>query len=322
MNYKNNLKIVVGKIIKAICVILHIERFSVVVIEGGITSQLEQYALGKRLEELGCTVRYDLSIYSSGKSYDCMGKDPRNLDLQKLDIKIDLPQFSKKKNRFYKRFFSLSNDLKECQKITSDKLPKEPAYYGGYGYGLYSEIEFEETFKNCININPQMELFGIENEVMLEEITNENKSVGVHVRRGDVLLPSVGRPIPKVEYYLRALDNFDKDSKIYIFTDDKEWVRKELMPQLDYDCHLVDINGPDRGWCDLILMSACKYQIKSPCGGLGRDAYRLNTYSEKKIVVPCYLAGNMSNLQGDVVEIIIDDETCDMSNVKNIHMRL
>lgn len=322
MSVKNKFKEVIGKIIKEICVLLHIEKYSVVVIEGGITSQLEQYILGKRLGELGCTVRYDLSAYINGKSFDCLGRDSRNLDLQKLDTNIVLPELSKRKTRFYKRFFSISNNIIKCQEITSDNIPKEPAYYGGYGYGLYSETEFEIAFRKYIHINPQMELFGEENEIKLEEILSEENSIGMHVRRGDVLLPSVGRPIPKVEYYLKALENFDKSSKIYIFTDDKEWVREKLIPLLNYDCRLVDINDSDKGWCDLILMSACRNQIKSPCGGLGRDAYRLNEHVDKKVVIPCYVAGNMSQLQGNIIEIVIDDSICDMSNVYNTEIRL
>ena len=314
----------IGIIWATVCRMLGSKQYCIVKIEGGLTSQIEQYVLGRRLAELGIRVKYDISWYVDGKGVDCLGINARNFDLKKLDKGITLDVASEKEVSIFRRFFPFSNRIEECQSITKESLPKLPVYLGGYGYGLYSETEFEDTFSNNLRINYDIELFGNENERLLDEIRSLDDTVAVHVRRGDTLLPEVGRPIPQKEYYLEALRYFDTSCKVFFFSDDPEWVKTEVIPYVENceRCVMVELNGADKGWCDLILMSACKYQIKSPAGGMARDAYRLNKNLNKCIVVPTYIAGNMSGLRGNIKEIVIDEKLCDMRYVKNRNIRL
>ncbi len=61
-------------------------------------------------------------------------------------------------------------------------------------------------------------------------------------------------------------------SFFYFFSDEPDWVRDELIPQLyltEGNCKIVDINGSDKGYMDLFLIARCKHQITSK-GTLGK----------------------------------------------------
>lgn len=298
--------------------------YCIVNIEGGIASQLEQYTMGQLIKESGNNVFYDTSAYVNGKSLDVLGENARNFDLNKLDKNIRIEQLSERTIKFYRKFFRYSEEFEKCKALNSHSEIISPIYLGGYGYGFYSEREFELVYQKCIKIDYDDELFGIENKRMLGKIIQSEKSVGMHVRRGDTLLPYVGRPIPKKEYYLKALSYFDDETDIYIFSDDMKWVEEELFPYIDENqrCTKVELNGADKGWCDLILMANCKNQIKSPSGGMGREAYRLNANKDKILVMPVLVPGNNCEMLGNIIEIILDDTLCDMSNVNSYRIRL
>lgn len=313
-----------GELYRKFCILTKSEQLYIVNIEGGITSQLEQYVFGQRLQELGYKIKYDLSTYKNGTSMDCLGHDVRNLDIQKLDNKIYLDVATEKSIKKYKKFFSYSLDIKKCQKVNSANIPSAPLYFGGYGYGIYSEEAYEEAFSKYISLEYDKNEFGEKNLALLERIELDDMAVGIHVRRGDTLLPEVGRPIPKKEYYLYAISFFPEDSNLYFFSDGMDWVEENIVPYIKNceRCILVRNNGADKGWCDLILMSKCRHQIKSPSGGLARDAYRLNHNPDKKAVIPVLIKGNMSALKGNIIEIELNEDLCDMQYVKNYSIRL
>lgn len=295
-----------------------IKTYCIVKIEGGITSQLEQYVLGRRLEELGLPVKYDLTFYKRGKGKDCLGINERNFDLLKLDEDATLAVASRFLVAVYKVFFSYPMDAENCLMLSSNNIPPLPLYLGGYGYGLYREAEFEECFKNSIKIKYSNELFGEENRKTLAFINSQHDSIGMHVRRGDILLPIVGRPVPKRQYYLYALSLFRKEIPVFIFSDDSQWVKEELLPYItNRSAYLIENNDSSAGWKDLILMAACKNQIKSPAGGMGRDAYRLNTNDNKQLIRPVFVKGNHLRTKGKIVDVVLNDELCDMTNVKD-----
>jgi hypothetical protein len=91
------------------------------------------------------------------------------------------------------------------------------------------------------------------------------ESVSVHVRRGDYLSnprTNTIHGILKPEYYWRALSliqNRVRKPHYYYFSDDPEWVKENLIPA--YPGTVIDINGPDKDYEDLKLMSLCKHHI-------------------------------------------------------------
>ena len=65
-----------------------------------------------------------------------------------------------------------------------------------------------------------------------------------------------------MDYYeaaVRELTAVVKQPHFFVFSDDLEWVRRNL--RLDYPVAYMDHNGEDRDYEDLRLMSACKHHI-------------------------------------------------------------
>lgn len=300
------------------------KRSVVVKIEGGISSQLEQYVFGQCLKKAGgYDVSYDISTYVDGHSLDVLGKNARNFDILKLDNSLILNIASGKKLFLHKYFFPYSMDKKKCAKVCSNSQFKTPVYFGGYGYSAYTEEVFEEVYANCVSIEYREEEFGDRNSELLSKLENKD-TIAVHVRRGDTLLAKVGRPVPKKEYYLEAIDMFDSSLPIYFFSDDMQWVKEQIVPNVSNKerCNLVDWNGADKGWCDLILMANCRHIIKSPTGGLGREAFRLNKRLDKELVLPVFVSGNNAHMKGQIKEIVLNDTLCDLSYVSDRNIRV
>ena len=101
------------------------------------------------------------------------------------------------------------------------------------------------------------------NGVFLCKIENSN-SVSIHITRGDYLnennLKIYGN-ICTLNYYNKALQIIAKkitNPIIFVFTNDIEWVRKELeIPNMV----IVDCNSGKLSYWDMYLMSKCKANI-------------------------------------------------------------
>lgn len=315
---------VAGMCIRPIYRVLVKNPKCIVNIEGGLASQLEQYTLGQVIKRMGYDVSYDLSFYKNNSGRDVTGKNPRTFDLEIMNRSINISKASEKELKIYKLFFRYSENIDACKALKSDSSLRLPVYLGGYGYGILSEKTFEQVYAESVHIDYLEEDFGSKNVELLNEIKSQNDTIGMHVRRGDTLLAKVGRPIPKEEYYLKALSFFDESTPVYIFSDDMEWVSSNLLSRIPNSlrCKLVKNNGADRAWCDLVLMAACSFQIKSPTGGLGREAFRLNQNANKKLIMPVLVLGNNCSMEGNIIEVLLDDDLCDLSYVKDRNIRL
>lgn len=135
------------------------------------------------------------------------------------------------------------------------------------------------------------EVLDAQNKLLYSEIDSRPCPVAVHVRRGDlkVEIPAYGKPA-SLEYFKSAvtyMQDRDMSSFFYFFSDEPDWVRDELIPQLyltEGNCKIVDINGSDKGYMDLFLIARCKHQITSK-GTLGKYGALLGDNSEKMVVL-------------------------------------
>ena len=252
----------------------------IVVIDGGICSQMDQYIVGNYLESLGYKIQYDLSWYECG-GVDILGEQERNFDLLKLFPYLKLEIASKDVIARYKKYYLYYNPWDNCVRDI-DKLPNPPKYLAGYGYELVANKR--EKYSQIFKINLESLVLNQENFEMLDAITKED-AVGMHVRRGDLADGSIYREAIPKEYFIKAIKKFEGRGKLFVFSDGMEWVRKELNDILPKDTQLVEINQSDKGWCDLLLMSRCKYQIASQ-GSMGYHAFLLNKNENKMICVP------------------------------------
>jgi hypothetical protein len=124
---------------------------------------------------------------------------------------------------------------------------------------LYGYFQTEKYFKH------------IENEIredfsFVDEIWNPCKKafnfddvISLHVRRTDYLLPqhSSHHGQCSLEYYQEALENFDSNIPVLIFSDDPEWCKGQDI--FSSERFLVSETG--NNLMDLCLMSMCNYHI-------------------------------------------------------------
>lgn len=107
----------------------------------------------------------------------------------------------------------------------------------------------------------------------------ENREViSLHVRRGDYTI-NPNHPTQSVEYYQKALSNFDETLPVIIFSDDPQWCNEQEL--FSPDRFFISEGGDTR--VDLCLMTMCSYHIIANSSYSWWGSYLANS---KKTVAP------------------------------------
>jgi hypothetical protein len=266
----------------------------IIKIQGGLGNQMFQFALGQNLlEKTKEQVKFDLSGLDTPKE-----ETKRFFELDKFDIKIptasvsDVNFFTQEKKHpiltKIKRLFGIKvpsyiidthSFNKEVFRITGD------AYLDGYWQTeKYFPNDKEVVRKAFV---PHFPLSKIANEIA-DKI--DNSSVSIHIRRGDYITnKKVANVIGScgLSYYKKALsmatENFT-NPKIFVFTDDIDWVKENLKT---YNS-IFFISEKDNGledWEEIILMSKCKRHVLSNSSFSWWGAW-LDSREDKMVIAP------------------------------------
>lgn len=131
---------------------------------------------------------------------------------------------------------------------------------------------------------PSKELLDKEDKILLQQIDSE-KSVGVHVRRGDFVKSKFD--LCNFKYYKAAMQLIEhklEQPKYFFFTDDEEFVEKEFA----YIENKKIVSHPvENSIIDMQMMSSCKHNIISNSTFSYWSAF-LNTSPMKMVIAPCY----------------------------------
>ena len=84
----------------------------------------------------------------------------------------------------------------------------------------------------------------------IKQFTNP---IALHIRRGDFVWNNKNHPPLSLDYYKSALELFDSDREVIIFSDDTEWCKEQ---ELFADDRFAVAEGGDQFY-DLCLMSMC-----------------------------------------------------------------
>ena len=246
----------------------------IVRILGGLGNQMFQYAYAKSLQEKGYQVKIDLSKI---KKYKLHGG--YQLDKFKIDLEVSTPL-----SNFLSKL-GLRKSIKEKSLLFNPKFLKIPKneYVKGY-------FQTEKYFSDIREV--LLKQFVVKKELSnstlkyLKEITIENNSCSIHIRRGDYIENSKANEVHgtcDLEYYKEAIKHLRKEFKdvtFFIFSDDISWVKKNLkVKNATYIEHEVIPHE------DMHLMSACKHNITANSSFSWWGAW-LNQNNNKTVISP------------------------------------
>ncbi|WP_291543880.1 alpha-1,2-fucosyltransferase [Bacteroides sp.] len=258
----------------------------IVLMDGGICSQMNQYILGQIYAKKGYKVFYDLTFYEKWGS-DLNWQFVRHFDLLRAFPYLELKVASKTAVKVYKRKFGYVGNNTHARVDDFSFLERtSPIYLGGY-YHLPSKC-WLEMYRELFKVN--IEVLDMSNTHLYQDIIARKDTIAVHVRRGDLKVEvyAYGKPASlnyfqsSVSYFLRQLST----PYFYFFSDEPLWVAQELIPflELSDNYKVVDLNGSDKGYMDLFLIAACEHQITSK-GTLGKYGALLMHNVEKQVVL-------------------------------------
>ncbi len=233
-------------------------------INGGLGNQLFQYCSAKALSlHKNIPLRLDLSYF------EATGK--------KDDLRFfQLPEKKATAAELYP-YYNQSFFKKISQRLTNKyhrDIYKEPFFhYDPLFFSLNDHVmlkglrqsekyfmNYKKDIRNLLTIKEE----SIKNILHFKDELNNQESVSVHIRRGDYLTKVALHVLGLMDkdYYLRAFEALSKtikSPKVYYFSDDIEWVEKELLPLIPGQ--LVAKRQPTNHIEDFYLMSQCKHNI-------------------------------------------------------------
>ena len=122
---------------------------------------------------------------------------------------------------------------------------------------LYGYFQSEKYF---LNISDSIrEDFTFKSEILepCKEAFDFDEIISLHIRRTDFVEKNIEHPPCSLDYYEKALEKFDSNIPVMIFSDDVEWCKKQTL----FESERFTISENDWNLIDLCLMSMCSHHI-------------------------------------------------------------
>lgn len=251
----------------------------IIKVMGGLGNQLQQYALYKKLENMGKEVRLDVSWFRDQQiQADVLAKRALELDyFDKLSYREATTEeirsvlgrlWEEKESPIAKLKRKLKPSANPC--FTENDMYHEEIfsftdkYLVGYWACEKYYADILDTLRETISF-PQSsnEQNSLHNEETIRKM-EECDSVSVHIRRGDYLDPANRAMFGGIctDIYYQTAIAFIKEkyprAKFFLFSDDTEYVREKYQGD-EYE--IVDWNHGTESFYDMMLMSHCKHNI-------------------------------------------------------------
>lgn len=261
----------------------------IIKLTGGLGNQMFQYATGRSLAEIKNT---ELKIDKTSYEINDPNTTPRKYELNNFNIienfieKKEVNNF-KKKSRLSKILpgsYYYIREKKYCFNKNIFNI-KGNIYLDGYWqsekYFMNIKNLIKEEFKLRVAPNKK-------NNDLIDKIQSTN-AVAIHIRRGDYVTDleiNKFHGICSINYYKKGIDiinNIIPNVHYYIFSDDPEWSKKNLV--IDTAVDYINHNSPDEGYLDLRLMRYCKHFIIANSSFSWWGAW-LSDYKNKIVIAP------------------------------------
>ncbi|WP_297892842.1 alpha-1,2-fucosyltransferase [uncultured Desulfovibrio sp.] len=237
-----------------------IQRMALVKVDGGLGSQMWQYALSLAVGKgSSFTVKHDLSWFRH-YAKDIRGVENRFFILNSVFTNINLRLPSENERLFF--HIALNRYPDSICNFDPDILAlKQPTYLGGYYVNAQYVTSAEKEIREAYVFAPAVEESNLD---MLQAIHAAPMPVAVHVRRGDYIGSMHEVLTPR--YFERAFKilaaALQPKPTFFVFSNGMEWTKKAFAG-LPYDFVYVDANDNDNVAGDLFLMTQCKHFIIS-----------------------------------------------------------
>ena len=270
-------------------------------IRGGLGNQLFQYSAARSLAD-----RLNVNLGLDTREYNV--DSPFEMGLKNFNIRAEFnPKglIKHKKNGFSKYILDIAlgnhkNVYKETNLGFNNLFHSlhNKTYLKGY---WQSEKYFENNQKNIFKDLQIIALQSKKNIKISENISKTN-SVSLHIRRGDYVTNSaynMKHGTCSLDYYKRSVDylskSLNKNFTIFAFSDDPEWVFKNL--KLPMDIQFIEHNSSKKDYEDLRLMSQCNHNIIANSSFSWWGAW-LNKSPKRTIISPkeWYIDKNIKNI--------------------------
>jgi Glycosyl transferase family 11 len=258
-------------------------------LQGGLGNQLFQYAAGKALAaKLGKPFKLE--------TITSLQKDKRrHIALHDLHTVFELATKKEVKDfvsfqKLYRHnpaFFSkLGKNIYREPHFHFDEnffQLNDPVFLDGFWQSPLYFKDIEKTIRQEFTVKNEL----IKNVVEKGKELEDNPSIAVHIRRGDFLNEKITafHGVMSPFYYeksIRLVKDKDPAAKVYFFSDDIEWVKKNLT--VDRNTELVS-SYTASAIEDFYLMTKCRHNIIANSSFSWWPAW-LNTHPDKIIVAP------------------------------------
>jgi hypothetical protein len=245
---------------------------------GGLGNQMFQYALGRSIAlKNNVELKVDISGFDSYKlhSYSldkfniveniATEKEVKKFTQWKIEVRDDIKKYYKIFDNtfdyiipYYKRKYVKERNYTFDYNILKIK---DNAYLDGYWGSEKYFLEIESIIRKDFTLKQESDLSNLK---IADKILDTN-SISVHFRRGDYVADQKTNEIHgtcSLDYYYKAIEDICKyvlDPHFFIFSNDPLWVKENFS--IPYPMNLITVNGPEKNYEDLHLMSLCKHHI-------------------------------------------------------------
>ena len=127
----------------------------------------------------------------------------------------------------------------------------------------------------------------------------------VHIRRGDYVANTIANQhhgLCGIDYYYRSIEYLHErvsGARFFVFSDDQDWVKRELGPLLQPATFIEHNRGAD-SWQDMYLMSLCRHAIVANSSFSWWGAW-LNPEADRVVIAPKRWFANQVTLNEKII---------------------
>ena len=261
---------------------------NIIWIDGGLGNQMFQYALALKQQQMGKTVKIDITKYATHHWHNDFELDMVfGLTCPFADSREIKELGYLKANRWtelLRRTPFVKKTIYTHEEYTFD--PQVFELDGRYIEGYWQSERYFSDIEDIIRKNYCFPELKEDWQKDLASKMKEKHSVSVHIRRGDYLEYPNLNGICTLEYYRNAMnvfrDRYEGNVCFYLFSNDPEWT-KEHFPEKD--CYLVQGNTGTESYRDMQFMSLCEHNIIANSSFSWWGAW-LNANPEKTVIAP------------------------------------